>query len=128
MFFVQLKLSKLLFARVRFATQTIVTLVLCILFTQAALAELPEGIVYFNGARKAYVGKQVKRRPPTADEFINISPGQSFSGINDVGLAYPMTIIGDCQICYQNHQALGNLLLTPNGGITLTLLEDRPVR
>jgi peptidyl-Lys metalloendopeptidase len=54
-----------------------------------------------DGERVEYVGPIVKRRTPTADDMINLSPGTSMSTIIELSSVYNMTQTGNYVIQYK---------------------------
>lgn len=82
-----------------------------------------------QGRLLPYVGRHVKRLPPTESEYISIEPDQSVSATVDIGEAYPMFEKGQYHIVYKGASfSSGDASLKSSSVASIELSEDRAVK
>ncbi len=84
-------------------------------------------LVTLEGNPAPYIGKHVKRLPPSSKDYLTLSPNQTVSSVVDLEGAYAIYQRGEYKIRYRpDHN--GALKFSISAAATLNLREDRRVK
>ena len=83
--------------------------------------------VVFEGARLHYIGRHVKRLPPSDVDYISLAAKETVEAIVDLEGAYPIQDEGEYLITYKVDDLQGDSLSKQKPAV-LNLLESKPIK